>query len=36
MLGEDGVEADPRGKETDPDLEKEPKLEGEAFHLGLE
>ena len=36
VLGEDGVEADPRGKETDPDLEKEPKLEGEAFHLGLE
>ena len=41
MLGEDGVEADPRRKETDPDLEKKPKLEGEAFqvvfyHLGLE
>lgn len=35
MLGQGGVEADPRGKETGPGLEKEPKVEGEAFQVAL-
>lgn len=41
MLGEDDIEADPKGEVTDLGLEKEPEMEGEAFqvpfcHLGWE
>lgn len=35
MLGEDGTETNLKGEVTDPDMEKEPKLEGGAFQVAF-
>lgn len=35
MLREDGIGANPKGKVTDPAMEKDPKTEGEAFQVAF-